>query len=62
MFKPVQDNANDSSHSSSIMDVFSAIYQEVDFMSELQWKNPEQNARLYKTFGQACLFFYSLDD
>lgn len=39
-------------HSSSIRDVISAIYQQLDFIADLKWHDPVQNAKFLQTFAR----------
>lgn len=39
-------------HSSSITDVFSAIYSELEFITELKWSDPVQNAQFFQGFAK----------
>lgn len=39
-------------HSSSITDVFSAIYTELEFITDLQWSDPVQNAQFFQAFAK----------
>lgn len=39
-------------HSSSIRDVLSAIYQQLDFIADLKWHDSVQNAKFLQTFAR----------
>jgi hypothetical protein len=39
-------------HSSSIRDVVSAIYQQLNFIADLNWHDPFQNAKFLQTFAK----------
>jgi hypothetical protein len=39
-------------HSSSIMDVFSAINAKLEFITDLQWSDPVQNAQFFQIFAK----------
>lgn len=39
-------------HSSSITDVFSAIYSELEFITDLNWSDPVQNAQFFQAFAK----------
>jgi hypothetical protein len=39
-------------HSSSIRDVISAIYQQLNFIADLNWHDPAQNAKFLQTFAR----------
>lgn len=39
-------------HSSSITDVFVAIYSELEFITDLQWSDPLQNAHFFQMFAK----------
>ena len=39
-------------HSSSIRDVVSAIYQQLDFIADLKWHDPVQSAKFLQTFAK----------
>jgi hypothetical protein len=39
-------------HSSSITDVFAAMYSELDIIADLNWTNEKQNAQFYQAFGK----------
>ncbi|KAJ3300949.1 hypothetical protein HDV03_001573 [Kappamyces sp. JEL0829] len=39
-------------HSSSITDVFSAIYSELEFITDLKWSDPVQNAQFFQAFAK----------
>jgi hypothetical protein len=39
-------------HSSSIRDIISAIYQQLDFIADLKWHDPTQNAKFLQTFAK----------
>ena len=42
-------------HSSSITDVFSAIYSELEFITDLQWSDAVQNAQFFQAFAKVRL-------
>ena len=44
--------ASQLEHSSSIRDVISAIYQQLDFIADLKWHDPVQNAKFLQTFAR----------
>ncbi|KAJ2993733.1 hypothetical protein HDV02_002096 [Globomyces sp. JEL0801] len=39
-------------HSSSITDVFSSIYSELEFITDLRWSDPVQNAQFFQMFAK----------
>jgi hypothetical protein len=43
-------------HSSSITDVFVAIYSELEFIVDLQWSDPLQNAQFFQAFAKVTTF------
>jgi hypothetical protein len=43
-------------HSSSITDVFVAIYSELEFIVDLQWSDPLQNAQFFQAFAKVYVF------
>lgn len=43
-------------HSVSITDLFSALYSELEFITNLEWSNPLQNARFFQMYGKVILF------
>ncbi len=45
-------------HSSSITDVFSAIYSELEFITDLKWSDPVQNAQFFQAFAKVSPVFY----
>ena len=49
---PGEGGENVLHHSSSIADLFSAVYQELDFIADLGWSNPVQNALFLQAFAK----------
>ncbi|KAJ3258354.1 hypothetical protein HK103_003642 [Boothiomyces macroporosus] len=41
------------SHSTSIRDVFAAIYSELELITDLQWSDPVQNAQFFQGFSKS---------
>ena len=39
-------------HSSSITDVFTAIYSELEFITDLKWSDTLQNAQFFQAFAK----------
>lgn len=56
-FEPAADTKRGEipSHSSSITDVFSAIYSELELINNLQWSDPVQNAEFFSAFSKVLL-------
>ncbi|KAJ3414132.1 hypothetical protein HDV05_007076 [Chytridiales sp. JEL 0842] len=53
-FEPIGDrdpNGNPP-HSSSVTDLFTAVYQELEFIMDLGWSNPVQNAGFFQKFAK----------
>ncbi|KAJ3282227.1 hypothetical protein HDU79_010089 [Rhizoclosmatium sp. JEL0117] len=54
-FEPIgdfDDTGGDPPHSSSVMDVFTAINHELSFIMDLKWSNQAQNAGFYQKFAK----------
>ncbi|KAI9310043.1 hypothetical protein DFJ73DRAFT_771599 [Zopfochytrium polystomum] len=52
---PVTDRNNDEPppHSSSVTDLFSAVYSELEFIIDMSWSNEVQNAGFFQKFAKA---------
>lgn len=55
-FEAVDDGSAAPLHSSSIIDIFSAIYTELEFISDLQWSDSVQNAYFLQYFSKVQFF------
>ncbi|KAI8904792.1 hypothetical protein EDD86DRAFT_212795 [Gorgonomyces haynaldii] len=51
-FESISPEEEDLLHSSSITDVFSAIYSELEFITDLEWSNSVQNAYFFQMFAK----------
>ncbi|KAJ3234567.1 hypothetical protein HDU78_005744, partial [Chytriomyces hyalinus] len=54
-FEPIDDfdySSGDSPHSSSVMDIFTAINHELSFIVDLKWSNEVQSAGFYQKFSK----------
>jgi MUN domain len=47
-------------HSSSITDVFVAIYAELEFITNLQWSDPLQNGQFFQAFAKVLNMIITL--
>ena len=46
------DEDGETTHSSSITDLFSVIYSELEFITDLEWSNSVQNAQFFQMFAK----------
>jgi hypothetical protein len=51
-FEPSNADFGVSSNSSSVTDIFTVIYEELDFISDLGWSNAVQNAGFMQKFAK----------
>lgn len=53
--KPLNNN-DEIGYSSSISDVYTAIYTQLEFISDLKWSDAVQNAQFLQMFAKVTIF------
>jgi hypothetical protein len=57
-FKTLQSTTGEMPlHSSSITDVFTALYAKLEFITDLNWSDPVQNAQFFQAFAKVFFIF-----
>lgn len=51
-FDPVDNGEDEPPHSESITYLFRALYAELEFITDLEWSNPIQNAQFFQMFAK----------
>jgi hypothetical protein len=51
-FNPPETDDEDPPHSDSITYLFKALYAELEFITDLKWSNPIQNAQFFEKFSK----------
>lgn len=55
-FLALESEDDEMKHSSSIVDLFSIIYQELEFIMDLGWSNVVQNAIFFQKFSKVFIY------